>query len=218
MWETCKSQLRCRLTPHDATWNSTQLHLHWKQVNSPHLIGRFWFKERESKTPWRCFIFLTPASMKTVSLLLLEYPRLTLTDWSVSVSFRWLSVGFVSLIRSDCDSDWQVMCHFSKFFLELLFNFRQGGKKLLLISDMFFLPYFTHQRCTFMSGKLRSESICHGGLNWTVGSDNQELCVHLIKTQSYTSCLIGVTVPYCVNSGLKPQVKCTRFFLIYMTF
>lgn len=82
----------------------------------------------EYQRPVEMFIFAEPPS--TVSLLLLEHQRLTRTKWNVPfVRFRWLSVGFISLIRSKpqrrltghimSNAD---VAQGSAFFLELFFK------------------------------------------------------------------------------------------------
>lgn len=100
-----------KMMPHDATRFLIQVHLQLetRELISPHWEIFFFCKDWKSKMCWDV-LFLEPPSYNCQPVA----ARTTLFDTykveCVFVSFKWLSVGFISLIRSNCDLDWQVIC------------------------------------------------------------------------------------------------------------
>lgn len=58
----------------------------------------------------------------------------------VFVSFKWLSVGFISLIRSNCDWDWQVICQKWMFHKEVQISWSCHSNLSLFILENFSNP------------------------------------------------------------------------------
>lgn len=93
--EICRSRLRCQ---DDATWwNLIQVHLHWKQVNLSHLIGRFFFK-RDYQRPVEIYSLflelpLTPAFIQLSACCCLNngvwHVQSGMCLWQFQVALCW---------------------------------------------------------------------------------------------------------------------------------
>lgn len=132
---------------HDAMQFLIQVHLHVKQVNLFHLIGRFlksnYQRPVETVYFWSCFPPLPSYNCQPVAA------GTTMSDmykveW-VFVSFKWLSPGFIRLIRSNCSWNCQHVKRgcFAKRCMFQTFLYYPGI--CLLLFFFFFISLISHK-------------------------------------------------------------------------